>query len=135
MYYCISDLIKKCEEVKDVYIFAWLYRETVDKRKVETKARNILNIPINLHNNFKTWKVNKSKDVYVFDDWITSDGNANSGDVHKVLIEVLTAVLNRKTKFVFVIPRMIWLENQELNAIHDLAICRKEYAIISSSIQ
>ena len=95
---------------------------------METEARKILNISINLHNNFKTWKVNKSEDVYVFDDWITSDGNANSGDVRKVLIEVLTAVLNRKTKFVFVIPRMIWLRNPELIAIQDLKICRKMYA-------
>nr|XP_022318626.1 uncharacterized protein LOC111121565 isoform X3 [Crassostrea virginica] len=123
----LEDLIKKCEEEKDVYIFAWLYSETVDKREVETEARNMLNIPINLHNNFKTWKVNKSEDVYVFDDWITSDGNENTGDVLKVLIEVLTAVLNRKTKFVFVIPRVIWLGNPGLKAIQDLRICRKKY--------
>ena len=112
---------------KDVYIFAWLDSRTADKLKVETEARRILNISINFQNNFKTWKVRKSEAVYVFDDWITSDGNANTGDVRKVLIEVLTAVLNRKTKFVFVIPSMIWLENQELKAIQDLRICRKKY--------
>nr|XP_022293851.1 uncharacterized protein LOC111104281 [Crassostrea virginica]XP_022293861.1 uncharacterized protein LOC111104281 [Crassostrea virginica] len=124
----LEDLIKKCTEEKDVYIFSWLHSETVDIREVETEARKILNVSINLQNNFKTWKGNESEAVYVFDDWITSDGNANSGDVRKVLIEVLTAVLNRKTKFVFVIPRMISLRNPELTAIQDLKICRKMYA-------
>lgn len=94
---------------------------------METEARKILNISINLQNNFKTWKVRNSEAVYVFDDWITSDGNANTGDVHKVLIEVLEAVLNRKTKFVFVIPRVIWLGNPGLKAIQDLRICKKKY--------
>ena len=117
----------ECAKKSGIFIFWWLYRENLDKREMQTKAEQNLDTPINMQNNFKKWKVNKSEAVYVFDDWITSDGNANTDDVRRVLIEVLAAILKSKTKFVFVIPVRICLTNPELKHFHNLKMCKNMY--------
>ena len=120
----------ECAKKSGIFIFLWLYRETLDKREMQTKAEQNLDTPINMQNNFKEWKVNKLEAVYVFDDWITSDGNANTDDERRVLLDVLTAILERNTKFVFVIPTRICLKNPVIENIQNLKICKKQVQLI-----
>ena len=116
----------ECAKKSGIFIFWWLYRENLDKREMQTKAEQNLDTLINMQNNFKKWKKNKSEAVYVFDDWITSDGNANTDDERKVVIEVLTAILKRNTKFVFVIPTRICLKNPVIKNIQNFKICKRQ---------
>lgn len=118
----------ECAKKSGIFIFLWLYSETVDKREMQTKAEQNLDTSINMQNNFKKWKDNKLEAVYVFDDWITSDGNANTDDEREVVIEVVTAILKRNTKFVFVIPT-ICLKNPVIKNIQNFRICKKQVQI------
>lgn len=65
----------------------------------------------------------------MFHDWITSDVNTNTDDERRVLLEVLRAILERNTKFVFVIPTLIYFNNPVLKNIHNLEICKKQIQI------
>uniref|UniRef100_A0A8W8MQT2 Uncharacterized protein n=1 Tax=Magallana gigas TaxID=29159 RepID=A0A8W8MQT2_MAGGI len=122
----IGDLTMKLkDEVYGINILIFVMRTApvLNKNTVKNVALKELKVEVDMENSFQIWAGNKTKESYVFQDWIPSDGKYNENYLRETQLEILQAVERNNTKFVFMIPFTIWAQHAILNDMGSWDIC------------
>lgn len=97
-----------------ILIFEMRIAPVLNENTVKNVALKELKVEVDMENSFQIWAYNKTKESYVFQDRIPSDGYITNMTCVKQL-EILQAVEKNNTKFVFMIPFTIWAQHAILN--------------------
>lgn len=115
------------QEMHGVYILLILVpgRNTnLDESIVKKAAMKELEIAVDMENSFQKWADNKTEESYVFRDWKMSDGEYDETDFRRTQLEIVHAIKENETKFVFVFPLTVWSQNTIINDMGKWNICR-----------
>lgn len=117
------DLIK---EIYGVHVLILVNgRNTdLDENIVKKAAMKELKIAVDMENSFQKWADNKTEESYVFRDWKMSDGEYDETDFRRTQLEIVHAIKENETKFVFVFPLTVWSQNTIINDMGKWNICR-----------
>lgn len=96
----------------------------LDENLVKNAAMKELKIAVDMENSFRKWINNKTEGSYVFRDWITSDEEYDETDLRRTQLEIIHAIKENETKFVFVFPLTVWSQNTIINDMGKWNICR-----------
>lgn len=107
----------------NILIFVMRTAPVLNKNTVKNVALKELKVEVDMENSFQIWAGNKTKESYVFQDWIPSDGKYNENYLRETQLEILQAVERNNTKFVFMIPFTIWAQHAILNDMGSWDIC------------
>ena len=99
----------------------------MENSTIKTLAQKHLNITVDLTIDFNTWNNKKTESAYVFKDWVASYNMSNKDALCHLKGEVLKAVEQCNTKFVFLIPLDLWTKYPTLKTLESWPKCIKKW--------